>query len=55
MVCPREDVDYVQIKLVPPFKSELKSALTGPRLIRSALEMIAGDCVESFDDIESFL
>ena len=38
-----------------PFKCELKSALTGTRLMRSLLEIIASNVVSSFKHIRIFL
>ena len=38
-----------------PFQIELKSALTGPRLMRAILEIIASGVIESRDDILMFL
>ena len=38
-----------------PFKCELKSELTGQRLMRSLLEIIASNVVMSFSHIRVFL
>lgn len=38
-----------------PFTCELKSALTGTRLMRSLLEVIASNVVTSFSHLEIFL
>ena len=38
-----------------PFKCELKSALSGTRLMRSLLEIIASNVVTSFAQLRLFL
>jgi hypothetical protein len=38
-----------------PFKCELKSALSGPRLMRSLLEIIASNVVSCFPHIRLFI
>jgi hypothetical protein len=38
-----------------PFKCDLKSALSGTRLMRSLLEIISSNAVQSFHQLEIFL
>ncbi|CDW81021.1 dna polymerase theta [Stylonychia lemnae] len=54
MICNNSEKDYV-IDLMKPFKCELKSALTGQRLMRSILEIIASNVVQSFVQIRIFV
>lgn len=46
MICNIQQKEYV-LELMKPFTCELKSALTGTRLMRSLLEVIASNVVLS--------
>eukprot|EP00347_Sterkiella_histriomuscorum_P009329 403341625 len=54
MMCTNNDREYV-LDLMKPFYCELKSALTGQRLMRSLLEIIASNVVTSFKHIRIFI
>lgn len=47
-------MNFVQ-SLMKPFHCELKSALNGVRLMKSLLEVIASNIVQSFKDLRIFL
>ena len=54
MICKNDELALVE-NLMKPFMCELKSALTGCRLMRSILEIIASGLVECLSDIDFFL
>ena len=54
MICRKGDISHVQ-DLIKPFKCELKSALTGSRLMRSLLEFIASGSIQSIRDLDVYL
>lgn len=54
MICSGPQREYV-LDLMKPFTCNLKSALTGSRLMRSLLEIIASNAVQSFAQIRTFL
>lgn len=47
MICNYQQKEYV-MSLMKPFTCDLKSALTGTRLMRALLEVIASNVVNSF-------
>jgi DNA polymerase theta len=54
MVCSKEHVAYVQ-DLTKPFQCKLVSALTGVRLMRALLDIIASGSITSMPDISCYL
>ena len=54
MVCNHDQIPHVQ-SLIKPFKCQLKSALTGCRLMRSLLEIIASGSISSLFDLDFFI
>ena len=54
MICNPQQMAHVD-ELVKPFKCELKSALTGSRLMRSLLDVVASGSSPSMYDLAYFL
>lgn len=54
MLCSAQQKDYV-LDLMKPFKCDLKSALSGVRLMRSLLEIIASNIVPNMPALRVFL
>jgi len=51
----KKQVDYTRDTLLQPFQAKLTSALSGPRLVRSLLEIIASQVVGSLPQIAIFI
>ena len=54
MVCRKEFIPHV-LDLVKPFECKLVSALTGSRLMRSLLDIIASGSITTMNDISEYL
>lgn len=52
MICTKDEHEsYFLAELLKPYEVELTSALTGPRLMRAILEVIASGLVENTDEV----
>ena len=56
MICTKEEHEsYFLSELLKPYKVDLTSALTGPRLMRAILEVIASGLTQSLEEVETFI
>ena len=56
MICTKDEHEnYFLSELLKPYKVDLTSALTGPRLMRAILEVIASGLTQSLEEVETFV